>query len=179
MKKLNKLGIIAICVIILSALTTTATFSWLARPGATPVEGNSMELTASAVVKSDELSAETYLANLENGKLTTSGSALSNGASISVPSKGVRYFRTVVQNSSEGKNNFYLGGLELSSGTNLTVNCLSPLKTTASYSSGMAITEHLTVSANGEVNVEWYIYNGGNSAATINITTLPSVLSYN
>lgn len=182
MKKLNKLGIIAIFVIILSALATTATFSWLARPSATPVEGNSMKLTASAVsavVKSDALSAETYLANLENGKLTTAGSALSNGASISVPSKGVQYFRTVVQNSSEGKNNFYLGGLELSSGTNLTVNCLSPLKTTASYSSGMAITEHLTVSANGEVNVEWYIYNGGNSAATINITTLPSVLSYN
>lgn len=179
MKKLNKLGIIAIFVIILSALTTTATFSWLARPGATPVEGNSMELTASAVVKSNELSAETYLANLENGKLTTAGSALSNGASISVPSKGVQYFCTVVQNSSKWKNNFYLGGLELSSGTNLTVSCLSPLKTIASYSSGMAITEHLTVSANGEVNVEWYIYNGGNSAATINITTLPSVLSYN
>lgn len=179
MKKLNKLGIIAIFVIILSALATTATFSWLARPGATPVEGNSMRLTTSAVVKSDALSAETYLANLENGKLTTVGSALSNGASISVPSKGVQYFRTVVQNSSEGKNNFYLGGLELSSGTDLTVNCLSPLKTTASYSSGMAITEHLTVSAGGTLNVEWYIYNGGNSAATLNITTLPSVLSYN
>lgn len=182
MKKLNKLGIIAICVIILSALATTATFSWLARPGATSVEGNSMQLSASAVsavVKSDNVAATTYLATLENGILTE-GDEVTTSTSITIDSKKTKYFRTVVKNNNASVNNIYLGGLVLSGGSSsLTVNCFSPLKTTASYSSGMAITQHLTVSANGTLNVDWYIYNGSESSKTLTMSTLPKVLYYN
>ncbi len=179
MKKLNKLGIIAICVIILSALATTATFSWLARPGAAPVEGNSMQLSASAVVKSDNVDATTYLATLENGILTV-GDKVTTSTSITIDSKKTKYFRTVVKNNNASVNNIYLGGLVLSGGSSsLTVNCFSPLKTSASYSSGMAINQHLTVSANGTLNVDWYIYNGSESSKTLTMSTLPKVLYYN
>lgn len=181
MKKLNKLGIIAICVIILSALTTTATFSWLARPGATPVEGNSMQLSASAVVKSDKVSATTYLATLENGVLKVGEAVVKDSTKFTIDKGKTQYFRTVVTNSSANKNNIILGGMKLSNGSNLTVNCLSPLKTSASYdSNGTSITQHLMIDGNGTLNVDWYIYNGGSGALNnITISTLPSVQSYN
>lgn len=181
MKKLNKLGIIAICVIILSALTTTATFSWLARPGDAPVEGKSMNLTASAVVKS-KIAAEktkTYLATLENGVLKPEDDAVKTSTQFTIDAGKTQYFRTEVVNPGEAKNNIILGGLKLSNGSNLTVNCLSPLKTTAEYADGMAITQHLTVDK-GTHYVDWYIYNKSNTAAaTFTISTLPSVQSYN
>ena len=178
MKKLNKLGVIAICVIILSALTTTATFSWLARPGDNEKAGNSMNLSASAVVKSDGLSVTTKLAKLENGILTE-GETVNASDSITIDAKSAKYFRTVVINTSLPKNNILLGGLTLSDGTGLTVNCMSPLKTTASYSSGMAITQHLTVNANGTLYVDWYIYNSSTSSKTVTMSSLPEVLYYN
>lgn len=179
MKKLNKLGIIAICVIILSALTTTATFSWLARPGATTVEGGKMHLSASAVVKSNTPTATTYLATLENGVLKE-GVKVDTSTSITIDAGKTQYFRTVVDNTGGAKNNIILGGLQLSNGSDLTVNCLSPLKTTASYSSGMAITQHLTIDENGTLNVDWYIYNGGTAALNgIKMSTLPCVQCYN
>lgn len=180
MKKLNKLGVIAICVIILSALTTTATFSWLARPGDAPVEGGSMHLEASAVVKSNTPTATTYLATLENGVLKE-GAKVDTSTSITIDAGKTQYFRTVVDNKGGAKNNIILGGLKLSSGSGVTVNCLSPLKTSVSYdSNGTSITQHLTIDGNGTLNVDWYIYNGGSGALNnITMTTLPSVQSYN
>ena len=180
MRKLNKLGVIAICVIILSALTTTATFSWLARPGANKNAGNSMSLlSASAVVKSNTPTATTYLATLENGVLKE-GVKVDTSTSITIDAGKTQYFRTVVDNTGGAKNNIILGGLQLSNGSDLTVNCLSPLKTTASYSSGMAITQHLTIDENGTLNVDWYIYNGGTAALNgIKMSTLPCVQCYN
>lgn len=180
MKKLNKLGIIAICVIILSALTTTATFSWLARPSATTVEGKSMHLSASAVVKSDKPTATTYLATLENGVLKPEANPVTTTTQFTVDAGKTQYFRTVVDNTGGALNNILLGGLQLSNGSDLTVNCLSPLKTTAEYADGMAITQHLTINKNGTLDVDWYIYNKSNTAAaTFTISTLPSVQSYN
>ena len=78
-------------------------------------------------------------------------------------------------------NNILLGGLQLSNGSNLTVNCLSPLKTSVPYdSNGTSITQHLMIDGNGTLNVDWYIYNGGSGALNnITISTLPSVQSYN
>lgn len=181
MKKLNKLGVIAICVIILSALTTTATFSWLARPGATPVEGASMHLSASAVVKSNTTTATTYLATLENGVLKPEVDPITTSTQFTIDAGKTQYFRTVVTNSSANKNNIMLGGMKLSSYSGVTVNCLSPLKTSVSYdNNGTAITQHLTIDGNGTLNVDWYIYNGDTSALNnITMTTLPSVQSYN
>lgn len=179
MKKLNKLGIIAICVIILSALTTTATFSWLARPGDAPVEGGSMHVSASAVVKSNTPTATTYLATLENGVLKK-GAKVKTSTQFTIDAGKTQYFRTVVDNTGGALNNILLGGLQLSNGSNLTVNCLSPLKTTAEYAYGMAITQHLTINKNGTLDVDWYIYNKSTTAAaTFTISTLPSVQSYN
>lgn len=181
MKKLNKLGIIAICVIILSALTTTATFSWLARPGANEKAGNSMHLSASAVVKSDKPTATTYLATLENGVLKPEANPVTTSTQFTVDAGKTQYFRTVVDNKGGAKNNIILGGLKLSSGSGVTINCLSPLKTSVSYdSNGTSITQHLMIDGNGTLNVDWYIYNGGSGALNnITISTLPSVQSYN
>lgn len=181
MNKLNKLGIIAVCVIVLSALTTTATFSWLVRPGTESVTGKTMVFDATAVVKTDGVTATTYLAKIENGELIV-GDKLTTTGEITVDAGKVQYFRTVVSNEAnkDNDNNILLGGLLLSNGANITVSCLSPLKTTADYSEGMAITQHLTVGAGDTLNVDWYIYNkSSTSASKFTIQKAPEVLYYN
>ncbi|MCQ4021519.1 MULTISPECIES: hypothetical protein [unclassified Ruminococcus] len=178
MKKINKLGLIAICVIVLSVLATGTSFSWLARPGSTPKQGDALGFTGSAVIKSSGCTATTYLAELNNGIIEPEKTAVTTSTSITVDAGKCKYFRTVVQNGS-AKNNIMLGGLQLSNGTNLNVICLSPLKTQAAYSSGVAITQHLTIDAGGKMNIDWYLYNSGSSAKTITMSALPKVLYYN
>lgn len=176
MKKFNKFAIICLIVILASVIALTASFSWLDRPDGT-IEGGSMRLTASAVVKSENCSVTTYACTLDNGKIIQ-GDEVTTTGSYSISAGGSQYFRSQVTNNDSVPNNISLANLNLSGAGSTQIINLSPLKTTSAYSSGMYISKHLTVDANNTLNVEWYIYNSGSSDITVTFANLPEISYY-
>ena len=181
MKKLNKATLILFASVLLLALTLAATFSWFPRINDyDSTQYSKMNLTASAVIKPESgLTVNTYQTALVDGKLdTVNVTKLSNGASVSVPAKGVVYFRTVVSNQAASYN-VSLNGLTLGGSTgNISVCVLSPLKTSVEYSDSMALIDHIEVSQKNGAVVEWYLYNGGEGEASVTLDSLPQI-SYN
>lgn len=179
MKKLNKIAIICLAIILISAVAMTASFSWLNRPGSASYDGGSMEATGvSAVVKSQDCTALTYSAQLSNGKYLPQSTALKNTDSFTLAAGANQYFRTVITNSGAAKNNVSLTGLKITGTTSLTINNLTPLNTTAAYSDNMTLASHVTVGANGTLNVDWYIHNTSTTDVTFTVSGLPALSYY-
>lgn len=177
MKKLNKATVLLLASVLLLALTLTATFSWFPRAASSTNIYSGMNYSGSAVIKSNNLTPETYKCNMTDGVLDDASKTLvSAGDSVTVPAGGVAYFRTNVKVSGTAtSNNFSLVNLQLTGATtNISVCCLSPLKSTVKYTSGgVAVAEHIAVSS-ATATVDWYLYNSGSSDAAVSITTLPS-----
>lgn len=171
MKSSTKMKVCTLLSFVLLIFLISSSFSWFDRPYGT-VNANSFGLSATAVAKMNSKCSvyETDSCSFVDGKLTeddTSNTVIKAGE--------VGYFRTKIKNTGTVKNNINLSGLKLSS-TSATVSCLSPLKTTSNYSSGMIVAKHIAISANSTLYVDWYIKNTGSSSITV--STFPTIISY-
>ncbi|MGN0454614.1 MAG: hypothetical protein ACI4G1_05510 [Ruminococcus sp.] len=172
MKSRTKMKVCTLLSFVLLIFLISASFSWFDRPKDT-VNANSLGLSGiTAVAKSNTgcSVSETVSCSFVDGRLTEDDTR-----NTVIKAGEVGYFRTKIENTGTVKNNINLSGLKLSS-TSATVSCLSPLKTTSNYSSGMIVAKHITISANSTLYVDWYIKNTGSSSITV--STFPTIISY-
>lgn len=174
MKKLNKITVILLALMLTCVIAITASFSWLTRPNGTTDNANAIGLTGTAVVKTIHCTSTTYTCSMVNGALEEI--VVATSGAVTIPANSTQYFKTVITNNAESKNNISLTNLQLSGGTGATVNCLSPLKTSVAYSEGVSVADHLTIDASGTLTVEWYICNKG--SAEITVTNVPEIFYY-
>ena len=175
MKKFNKITVILLALMLTCVIAITASFSWLTRPNGTTDPANAIGLTGTAVVKTaNNCDIQTSICNMVNGELDEGTPVLID--SVTIPANSTQYFKTVITNKADSRNNVSLTNLQLSAAT-ATVNSLSPLKTSVAYKSGgVSVAEHLTIEAKGSLTVEWYICNNGSELITV--TNLPEITYY-
>ncbi|MGN0453422.1 MAG: hypothetical protein ACI4GZ_06475 [Ruminococcus sp.] len=178
MKKLSKISIPCIAMLLLFVVMISGSFSWLNRPGsADSTQYKYLAFSGTASIKADDLSASTYLCSLESGVLQkNTETAVAQNQEITIAAGKAQYLKTTVVNTTSTNQSITLTGLTLTGATSdINICNLYPLKTFSTYSSGMCITEHLTVPAENSLDVEWYIYNNGSSELTVTFTALPAV----
>ncbi|MGN0441485.1 MAG: hypothetical protein ACI4FO_02140 [Acutalibacteraceae bacterium] len=180
MKKLNKATVILIASMLVLALTLVATFSWF--PRAASYDENTvyykLNLNQTARIKYNGMSVNTSVADMVDGKLTTTGDKVQTGTNYKVPAHGTLYFRTAISGAKEGTTNVSLTGLTLTGAENLLVCLLSPMKSSSSYADDMVLAEHIAVTQASGCEVEWYLYNSTEKEVTVQFTQLPSISYY-
>lgn len=175
MKNRTKMKVCTLLSFILLIFLICSSFSWFTRPYGT-VNANSFKLSDTTAVAKESTGCtviENVSCSFVDGLLTED--AVRN---TTIEAGKVGYFRTKIKNTSSLKNNINLSGLRLSGSgaSGATVSCLSPLKTTASYSSGMIVAKHVTIDANSTLYVDWYVKN--TSSSSIKVIILPIKISY-
>lgn len=177
MKRNHKTLFVLLCAFFLFVIAVTVSFSWFTRPNGT---GNfrSMQLEATAIIKSENCTIETFSAEMKNGKLV-SPQTLTTADSFIIPAGKVQYFKSVVTNPSDSDMSVSITDLQLSGAEGTYINNLSPLKTTEAYADHIAVAEHITVEAGASKTIEWYIYNQNTADITVQFRTLPQISYYN
>lgn len=184
MRKLNKATLLIILSLLVLALTLMATFSWLPRAAdyETSQSYGNLRLNTTARLKYDDLTVQTTKTVMAEGKLDEGAQQiLSNGSVVTVPANGTVYFRTVITNKQSGTINVSLDGLKLATtGSNISVCMLSPMKTSdkytaAQYSAGVTLAEHIEATQSTPTVVEWYLYNSTASDVDVTLTQLPQI----
>lgn len=176
MKRNSKTTFFLLGIFLLLIIAVTISFSWFTRPNGT---GNfrSIQLEATAVIKSENCTLETFSANMESGTLVNDR-ALTTADTFTIAAGKVQYFKSVVTNLSSSDMNVSITDLLLSGANGAYINNLSPLKTTEVYSDHISVAEHITVEASASKTIEWYIYNQNNTDITVQFRSLPQVSYY-
>lgn len=153
-------------------LAITSTFSWYPRTSSTTGKTKYLEYEFSgSVTPNSEKTISTYVGTNVLGEITYASEALADDRTIPVNSEKVYYFKTAINDTTNGGDSvisLYLDKIT-ASGTSIQVGLSSPEKSfkTASLINGSVsnycLEDNIFITSNGTVEVYWFIKYTGSS----------------
>ncbi len=173
MRKVNKLRLCVYLSLVLALLLGTASFSWFDRPHSSTNVSAFKLVDTSAIVKANSGCSVTKTVSLT---LNQGNFDEETALNTTVTPGGVNYYRTTITNTGSLKNNVNLTGLRLNGASiNSNVCCITPTKRYYKYSYNTPVAQHVTVPANGTLDVYWYIKNNSTQSCYV---TVPTTITY-
>ncbi len=175
MRKVNKFRLCVYLSLVLALLLGTASFSWFDRPHSSTNVSAFKLVDTSAIVKANSGCSVTKTVSLT---LNQGNFDEETALNTTVTPGGVNYYRTTITNTGSLNNNVNLTGLLIngpSTGNNV-VCCITPTKRYYKYNYSTPVAQHVTVPANGTLDVYWYVKN--NNSSQSNYVTVPTTITY-